>query len=151
MNEEEKKAELMRKHKRVKMILRIVGLTLLVGGLTCTIIGFVDFFSSMLGEEMGMPKLFFLLFIGLPCMGIGGAMTLMSAQRGMARYVKNETAPVFNELGEDISPGIKSIADAVKGDTPNATNKPVVYCSACGTPNDTDAKFCKSCGKAMND
>ena len=126
------------RHKRTKMILRAVGLVLLVGGITLTIIGFMHFgdFDS---------NLFMLTLAGLPCTGGGIGLTLSSFSQNIARYVKNEQIPVLNELAQDISPAVQTYAASVKeGFT--ADEKTVCEC---GASNDSTAKFCSNCGKAL--
>ncbi|MBR3863383.1 MAG: zinc ribbon domain-containing protein [Clostridia bacterium] len=128
----------MKKQKYTRIILRCVGLALLLGGITLTVIGYANFgnFDN---------NLFGLIFLGLPCFAFGLGLTVFSFSQSIARFVKNEHAPILNELSEDINPAIKNYARAVRegmegGDT--------VLCE-CGTPNQTTDKFCSECGKAL--
>lgn len=129
-----------RQHQKKKIIIRIIGSILLALGVVCAIIGFVDMSKSFQEERMPMIWLF---FIGFPSIAIGGFMVIVSFQRSIQRYVKNESVPVFNEMGQQIAPGISSIANSVKRGVEQTV------CPDCGTPNDKDAQFCKSCGKAL--
>lgn len=140
MNEEEIREEKMRKHKRVKTILKIAGLILLPAGLAFAIIGFVDIFGSM--SDFEQPTKFWCFFIGFPMIAVGGMLTAMGFRREIASYTMRESAPVFNEAGKEIQPGIRSIAEAVKN-TDGGT------CPACGALNDKDSAFCKKCGAAL--
>ena len=128
----------MNKHKQTKIILRLVGFILLTAGLTLSIIGFLNFgnFDS---------NLFMLTLIGLPCLGFGFALVTASFRQNIARYIKNEHAPIINEFSEDISPAVRNYASAVKE---GMTNANAITC-ACGANNEPDAKFCKACGKAL--
>ena len=128
-------------HERTKKTLKIVGIILAACGLVCSIIGFVDFFAAFGGE--GMPKLFFMLFIGLPLFAIGTVLLVFGYRRELMRYGKNEAMPVINEAGEQIKPFVKSVASAAK------ESGEKVVCAQCGAENDGDAEFCKSCGKPM--
>ena len=114
------------KHQKNKRKLRIIGTILLVIGLICAIIGFVDFFISM--TSMGSPHLFFLLFIGLPCIGIGTGLLIFANHREITTFIKNESVPVINEVADEISPAIKSVTKAVKS---GIHNEDEIKCS-CG-------------------
>lgn len=132
MNEEQKR------HRKIKLILKIAGLIVVLGGLALVITGFVDLFTSD-----GFPSLFWCLIIGLPALGIGGGICLTAFRREIASYTARESAPVFNQTAKEIRPGIGAIAEAAK-----ASAKTLV-CPACGAHNDGDAKFCDSCGKPL--
>lgn len=137
----ENKDEKAVKHARNKKILKIAGITVLTLGVCCSVAGFVNMVTSMAAMEM--PRLFFLLIIGLPCIGIGLMLTLTGFRKEMATYIKNESVPVFNEASEEMKPGISAIAGAVKdaGRT--------VVCPNCGYANDADGNFCSKCGKPL--
>lgn len=137
----ENKDEKMLKHARNKKILKIAGITVLALGVCCTVAGFINMATSIAAMEM--PRLFFLLIIGLPCIGIGLMLTLTGFRKEMATYIKNESVPVFNEAGEEMKPGISAIAGAVKD-----AGKTVV-CPYCGSANGADDNFCSKCGKAL--
>lgn len=144
MTEEERnraQEEARRKHAKTKKIFKIVGIIMMVIGIGCIIVGFIDFFTSV--SDFGMPKNFWLLFIGFPCTAIGGMLTLMGFRKEIMNYSMRESTPVFNEAGKQMQPGISAIASAVK----NSDN---VVCPACGTENDKDSAFCKKCGAALS-
>ena len=124
----ENKDEKMLKHAKNKKILKVIGIILLIAGVCCAVTGFVDMGLSM--RRMEMPRLFFLLIIGFPSIGIGGMLTLMGFRKEMATYIKNESVPVFNEAGEEMKPGISAIA--------------------CGSANGADDNFCSKCGKPLS-
>lgn len=125
------------KHEKTKKILKIVGPVVALCGLGLAIMGFVDMIISTQNEEM--PSLFWGLMAGLPMLGIGGMICLMGYRRELSRYVKNESVPVINEAGEEITPAVSAIAGAVKGTEEN-------ICPHCGKGNADDAKFCRHCG-----
>lgn len=131
-----------RQHQKKKIIIRIIGSILLALGVVCAIIGFVDISKSFQEERMPMIWLF---FIGFPLIAIGGFMVIVSFQRSIQRYVKNESVPVFNEMGQQIAPGISSIANSVKRGVEQTV------CPDCGEANEADAKFCNKCGRRLND
>lgn len=49
--------------------------------------------------------------------------------------------PVVKEIGREITPTVRDIANAVRDDNN--------VCPYCGTINDDNAKYCKKCGKAI--
>ncbi len=126
-------------NKLIKLILRIVGFALLIIGLVLAIIGFANF--SNLDSN-----LFSLTFIGLPCIVFGIGLVVFSFSQSIARFVKNEYAPVINELAEDISPAITTYTTAVKDGLEHNDTK---LCE-CGTKNPADAKFCNNCGAKLD-
>ena len=126
------------KNKRTKIIFRCIGLSMLIIGLTLAIIGFANFgnFES---------NLFFLSFLGLPCLAVGIGLTVFSFQQNIARFVKNEHATIVNELSEDISPAIKNYTSAFKEGIQEGD---AIVC-ICGNRNRKEDKFCSSCGKTL--
>lgn len=134
MDEKEKQ------HQKKKVIMRIIGAILIVAGAVCAIIGFADMGKAF--KENRMP-MFWLFFIGFPAIAIGVFLTLASFQRAIQRYVKNESVPVINEMGQEISPAFSAMAGAMHSAVQGK------ICPSCGAVNDKDAQFCKSCGKAL--
>ena len=125
------------KHERTKRIFKITGICLIVAGAAFAITGFIDFFTSFGTGDM--PSLFWCLFIGLPMLAAGASPTALGFRREITGYVKNETIPVINEAGQEITPAVSAIAKAVKGEESN-------LCPICSKPNDEEAKFCRHCG-----
>lgn len=80
-------------------------------------------------------------------MGIGFAITSFAFRREISRYVKNESVPVINEAGKELTPAVRDIASAVKEGLSDST-KDEIRCS-CGTLNNKGSKFCKECGKSF--
>lgn len=135
-------AEEKARHESLKKKLKIGGTAVLAVGLVCAIVAFVDFFTSFANPEAGMPKLFFLGFIGMPLIAIGAIMLVFGFRREMGRFVKNESVPVVREAAEELTPTIGDVASAVRGDGKTE-------CPYCHTANDVNSKFCKSCGKPI--
>lgn len=129
-------------HRKKKIILRTVGIVLVLGGLAAAIYGFVDMGLAFSGNDFRVPK-FWLFFIGFPAIAIGGFLLTASFQRAIHRFVKDENAPVFNEMGQQIAPGLSSISNALHKGAENNV------CSSCGAVNDKDAKFCNNCGAQL--
>ena len=136
-------------HTAVRSGLRVAGPLVLGLGLIFLIVGMVSFFSSMGSFEP--PRLFWCCFVGMPLMFVGGVMTSTGYMGAMLRYQAAEAAPVgkdtFNYVAEGTKPGIRNVAQAIVEGVKSG-EKPK-YCSQCGTANDSDSKFCKSCGRAL--
>ena len=130
------------KHIKTKKKLKIIGLIVLIIGLCCTVAGFVNFGISIAKGEM--PKLFFLLIIGLPCAGIGGMLTAAGFRKEIMTYTAKESAPAVNIMGQSVAPGISAIAAAAKAADPSP-----VICPECGESNAAGSNFCKNCGKKL--
>lgn len=91
-----------------------------------------------------MPKLFWLMFIGVPCLGVGGSLLGFAYRREIMNFNKNESVPVINDAAGEIAPAVRNIAEAVK----TADEKPTVKC-ACGEENPAGSKFCRKCGRLL--
>ena len=127
-------------NKRIKLLLRVIGFTLLGAGIILSVIGFVNFGNFE-------TDLFTLTFIGLPCVAVGVGLLAFSFMQSISRFVKNEQAPVLNEFAKDISPAVQTFAKAVKdGLTDNKPN----FCSNCGQGVTPEDKFCPNCGKQLD-
>ena len=133
-------------HKKAKKILKIVGITLIVIGAGFAIAGITSFFIAF-GSQSGMPKYFWMAFIGLPLLAIGSALTVFGYHKEITKYVKNESAPVVKELYGDLSPEFSDLANKFNNTQGKDTKKKI--CTHCGTVNDFDDKFCKKCGKPI--
>lgn len=131
----------MNNHQKTKKQLKVIGIILVSIGGVCAIIGFVDFFIAM--ANMSQPTMFFLLFIGIPLLGIGGSILGFAFRSEIMRYNKNESVPIINEASDEMKPTFRNVASAVK----ESMNESIV-CS-CGTTNDKDSRFCKKCGKEL--
>lgn len=131
-----------KKHESIKNFLKAAGILTLGIGIVFLIIGAIDFFSAF--GSFDMPSKFWCFFIGIPLLGIGGAMTSFGFRREMTRYMKNESMPVIKEASEEIKPAIMNITSAVKA----GLKENQVLCK-CGKTNDKESKFCNSCGRAL--
>ncbi|MGN1062136.1 MAG: hypothetical protein ACI4RO_03320 [Candidatus Scatosoma sp.] len=98
------------RHEKFKLTMKIIGLILLIGGIAFIVVGGVDFFKAM--SEWRQPEKFWAFFVGFPLFAIGLSMTLIGFHREIARYMKDEMAPVINETAKDISPAVEETAKA---------------------------------------
>ena len=115
----------------LRTALRIVGPILLGIGVLFTIGGLASFFSAFGTFEP--PQNFWMAFIGLPLIGIGGSITKFAYLGPATRYVAGEVTPTIRD-----ALGALGIGAAEK------------VCPACGHHNDADSRFCNSCGKPLN-
>lgn len=145
MIEDNKYDESQRKHKKIKIILRISGAILLICGIVFVIVGMVDFFQSTMDFPNGRPSKMWCFICGIPLIPIGAGLFALGFEKEMMRYVKNESVPIINELGQEVSPAIQNIVAAVKK---GATKSTGTTCS-CGQINEIESKFCKNCGKSL--
>jgi hypothetical protein len=132
-------------HLKTRSILRTFGPVIFGVGLLCAIISAVNLFTAD-----GEPKLFWLGFIGLPLMFVGGVMSMFGWQAALLKYQAREAGPVagqsFNYLAGETREGIRDVVAAV-GE--GLRGQARISCPKCDAPNDADAKFCKSCGAQM--
>ena len=128
------------RHEKIKKVLKIAGICTIVIGAAFAITGFVSFFKSFASGDA--PSLFWCCFVGLPLIAAGAAMASMGFRREITGYIKNETVPVINEAGKEITPAVSSIANAARKENDNV-------CPVCGKPNDEDVKFCRHCGAPL--
>ena len=98
---QKQRAELKKQHERTKRTLKIVGVLIAVAGLGLAVIGLVDMVSSASAGEM--PSLFWGLIAGIPMLGVGGMLCLTGFRKEISRYLKNESVPVINETGRELS------------------------------------------------
>ncbi len=140
-------------HGRKRAALRGVGILLCVIGGIFLAVGLMDFFSAF-GNSEGPPRLFWCAFVGMILLGIGISLAKLGFIGAVARYQAGEIAPVatdtFNAVAEGAGEGIATVARAIKkGLSCGFEAEAGVACPACGEENDTDARFCKSCGAAL--
>jgi Double zinc ribbon len=152
-----------RGHAPQRKLLRMIGPMVAVAGFIFTAIGIGSFFAAFGSFEP--PRYFWCAFVGLPLLGIGGAITRFAYMGAIARYAANELAPVgkdtFNYLAEGTQDGVKTATRAIAeglreglGEAAAAAGRggaPAVRvrCYKCNAENDADAHFCDACGAAL--
>jgi membrane protease subunit (stomatin/prohibitin family) len=128
-------------HEKTRKKLRIAGIICLVAGLPLSCIG-----------------------IGIPLIFVGLVMTMYGFAGKMARYQAAEIAPVqkdtFNYMADGTKGGVKTVANAAGeglatgfaagGMNAVPTNANAgIRCHKCNFIETPEAKFCSSCGAAM--
>lgn len=129
------------KHLQKKRLFKILGSSILSIGIILTIIAFINFFITFNSGE-GIPKLFFLAFIGMPLIAIGGILISFGYRKEITTYIKNESIPVANDALNELKPGISSASEAL-------SKKRTITCPVCKAINDIDATYCKKCGTKL--
>ena len=117
----------------MRFMFRVAAVVVLGLALYFVVVGFSDFVTS--DEE---PQKFWMLFVGIPMLAVGGWLAMAGFGGAAARYVAGEAAPVARE-------SLDYLTRNHPADEP--TGGP--YCRACGTRNDATASFCDSCGKSL--
>ena len=126
---------------KIKRKLKIIGISVLIVGITFTLIGFINFFIAF--SSQAQPKLFWCAFIGLPLLGVGLGVTVQAFRAEIAQYVAQESVPAAQTFLQGVAPAVTDMAKELK--TPATAPRPC----ECGTQNETDDKFCKTCGKSL--
>ncbi len=136
--------------------LRKIGPVIFVVGLICTIIASINFFMAMGG---GAPRLFWLFFLGMPLMFVGGVMSQYGFLGGVTRYIAGETAPVatdtINYVADETKGSVETVAKSaakgiVEGIAAGRGTGATSFCPHCGAGGvQVNYKFCPECGKPL--
>ncbi|HHU55605.1 MAG TPA: zinc ribbon domain-containing protein [Acholeplasmataceae bacterium] len=130
---------------RARKKFRIIGFISFSIGLICVITAMIDFFTADF-----MPKLFFLFFIGMPFLFVGGVCLNFGYMRAVSKYTATETAPVAKDVANYMLAGTRDelakTISAVRGE--KVSNGPM--CGSCGTQNEVGANYCDNCGKMLS-
>lgn len=134
-------------HGKIRSFFRLLGSVLLIIGVTCMLVAFIDFFTLQGFEE---PKFFWLFFVAMPFLFVGFILSGLGFGGAIAKYESREYAPIakdaFNYLAKETTPVVKEIAKALQqGGTPKLS----YTCHNCHQPNPSNAKFCNDCGKQL--
>ncbi len=129
----------------VRIAARVVGFLALGAGIVLIVIAFRDLMAT--GDTFAEPTKFWMFFVGMPLLFIGGVGLQIGFMGAAARYGAGETMPVVKDSAAYLTDGagLLGIGRTVGGSDPVAGP----YCSACGVRNDADAKFCDGCGQAL--
>ncbi len=138
-NDEEKKKKM-----------KVLGFAMLIAGVALAATAFVDFFVAIArisrGIGSGMPRLFFLGFIGLPLIAFGSAILKFAYMGKIARYTSNEVSPVIKDTANFLLDGTR---DSIAGVFEGIKEGPGMKCRFCGEVNKKDSRFCDNCGKPL--
>ena len=134
-------------------------------GMGLMIIGFILFisvffqFASFSNDPftMSKPPSFMNPIIGIILIAIGGIVSNIGAKGAAGSGMildpdqAREDLKPFNEAKGQMLNDVISNIDAVNNITKPSENKEIIKikCRSCGTLNEEDAKFCKSCGEIL--
>jgi hypothetical protein len=127
----------------VRTVLRVAGALLAVTGLVLVVTAGIEFFTLQGFEQ---PRRFWMFFVGIPALGVGLMMLQVGFAGAGARYAAGEYSPVVKDTAEYLTDGQGLRHLGVRDGAAPAAGP---YCRSCGTRNDTDARYCDSCGTAM--
>ena len=111
--------------------LRLIGFVLLVVGVFFLLAALVDFFGAMSAND-GMPSKFWMAFVGLPLVVVGGWSLQAGFVGAASRYVASETAPA-----------VRTTSQAWHDQGPDRS------CPQCGKRAGASARFCDACGAEL--
>lgn len=129
-------------------VLRIIGIILIITGITLSVIA--------VSNMMSHSNLFFLGFIGLPLIFVGLVCTMFGFMKKFNSFTASQVAPVQKDVAnymldgtrEEMGKTAKTIFSSI--DTSNAkSEKQSKRCPRCGELNDSTAKFCDNCGTPL--
>ncbi len=125
-----------------------------MAGLIFMAVGVGSFFSAI--GTLGPPRYFWCCFVGIPLLGIGGAVCKFAFMGAVSRYVADEVAPVgkdvINYMADGTQGVVRQVAAAVGEGLRDGTAgqaAPGARCPKCHTVNEAAANFCKSCGSPL--
>lgn len=131
----------------VRTLFRVLGPLVVLVGLAFVVLAGIDFFGSM-GSFTGQPTRFWMFFVGLPLLAVGGWLTMAGFMGAGARYTAGEYAPVVKDTAGYLSDG-RGVLGIGRTAAPASEGATGPYCRQCGVRNDTDARFCDSCGSIL--
>lgn len=138
----------------VRGFLRVIGPLVFIAGLLCLIGGMVSFFSAFGGD--GPPRFFWLCFVGMPLMFVGGVLSKLGYLGAVARYVAGEAAPVatdtINYVADETRGAVETVAKSAAKGIAEGTESGrglTSYCPHCGMGVKPDFQFCPKCGKSL--
>ena len=115
-------------YEKTKKTFRLIGIPMIIIGLALIVTGMVDFFNALNSQDS--PKLFFLLFIGLPLFGIGLVLTIISYADKFQKFALYQAAPAIKE-------------------SMNYVMNNEYVCPKCGEKNEAGSKYCSKCGEPL--
>lgn len=143
-----------RRHKETRTVLRIVGPAVVGVGLLFIIIGLGSFFAAF--GTFQPPRYFWCAFVGIPLLGVGGAICKFAFMGAVSRYMAGEVAPVgkdvVNYMADGTKDAVRDVAAAIGegiSAAAGAGEVQVVCCHKCNENNEESANYCKSCGAAL--
>lgn len=135
--------------RRARIVLRVIGFSLLGVGLALAISGGLAFAEEVNSyEDTGFGSIVrlgaggFMIVFGLAALNAG----FIGAQ---ARYAAGETMPTLKQSAAYLSDGegVSGVGRTVDDDATDVATGP--FCRSCGVRNDAEARFCDACGRSL--
>jgi len=140
------------RHLAARDFFRVAGPMILLIGLVFVVTSIASLFTH---EGFGPPRYFWMGFVGMPLIFVGGVLSSFGYMGAIARYQANEGLPVatdaFNYAAHQTKDGVRTLAGAVTEGLREGSTDPTagITCPHCQTTNESDARFCKSCGDKL--
>jgi hypothetical protein len=135
-----------------RTVFRVLGVVVVLVALWLMVTAGMEFFTLEGSEE---PTKFWMFFVGMPLLAVGGWLLQAGFMGAGARYASGELSPVAKDTAHYLTDG-KGLLGV--GTTSSGASAPAAtqagapagpYCRSCGTRNDAEARFCDSCGTSM--
>lgn len=126
---------------------RVLGVLVVLVALGLMTVAGMEFFSL---EGFDQPTRFWMFFVGIPLLAVGGWLLQAGFMGAGARYAAGELGPVAKDTAHYLTDGKGLLG--VGATTSGATTAALAtgpYCRGCGARNDADARFCDSCGSTL--
>jgi len=98
----------------IRTTLRIAGPVILLAGILCIAFGVGSMFAS--ANDFGPPRLFWLIFVGIPLLFVGSVLCMYGFMGAVARFAAGEVAPIAsdsaNYLAEETKGAVETVAKA---------------------------------------
>lgn len=134
-----------------RVVFKVLGPVLLIGGLAMAAFGFVSF-GSATPSINGPPPSFYMFGLGGFCMVIGMALTGIGYRRRIAETTVTDLGPSMeyasHAQGRGFGSGLRESGLSF-GSGAGTVQIVRIKCRACGYLESEDARFCSKCSKAM--
>jgi len=135
----------------LRTFFRIAGPLVLLVALGFMTLGLIDFFGSM--NSFDSPDRFWMLFVGIPLLAVGGWLCQAGYAGAAARYASGEFSPVVKDSATYLTDGEGLLGVGRTVDDPDRTGASTAgngpFCRSCGVRNDGDARYCDGCGQPV--
>ena len=142
----------LRNQSAARTVFRVLGVLVVLAALALMVVAGMELFTLEGFEE---PTKFWMFFVGMPLLAVGGWLLQAGFMGAGARYASGELSPVAKDTAHYLTDGkgLLGVGTTTSGATAPATpetGSPTgPYCRSCGTRNDAEARFCDSCGTSM--
>ena len=153
----DKKPFVTEEHIQTRNTFRILGPTILLIAIICLVIGFKStfmadpmndfYYEDSFSTDISTPSenKFWLMFVGMPLLAMGVAITKAGFVGKAAEYGAREIAPVAKETWAYIKEDEPILKQPTNGQIVSA-----IQCGSCHTLNPAQSKYCNGCGNQIN-